>query len=150
MAKPSAQAIELERSVELAALTNDLSQFPDGLETLLGERGISLSGGQRQRTALARALLKEAPILLLDDTLSAVDTVTEHKILDHLKEQRTLRGQSAIIVTHRLSAVMEADEIIVVEEGRITDRGTHQELLSHDGLYRELFLRQQEEEETLV
>ena len=119
---------------------------------MLGERGISLSGGQRQRTALARALLKDSPILLLDDTLSAVDTVTENQILDHLKAQQRERGQSAIIVTHRLSAVLEADEIIVLENGRIADRGTHRELLNRGGLYRDLYNRQAEEEgeETLV
>ena len=152
MANSEADKSELEDSVHLAALSEDLHQFPDGLDTLLGERGISLSGGQRQRTALARALLKDSPILLLDDTLSAVDTVTENQILGHLKAQQKERGQSAIIVTHRLSAVLEADEIIVLENGRIADRGTHRELLKRGGLYRDLYNRQAEEEgeETLV
>lgn len=152
MANPSAEKGQLEEAVRLAALSEDLNQFPDGLDTMLGERGISLSGGQRQRTALARALLKDSPILLLDDTLSAVDTVTENQILDHLKAQQRERGQSAIIVTHRLSAVLEADEIIVLENGRIADRGTHRELLNRGGLYRDLYNRQAEEEgeETLV
>lgn len=142
MANPEATAEQIEEAVRLAALTEDLNQFPDGLETMLGERGISLSGGQRQRTALARALLKQAPILLLDDTLSAVDTVTESQILSHLSEEQKSRGQSAVIVTHRLSAVTQADEILVVNNGRIEDRGTHEELSSREGLYRELLSHQ--------
>lgn len=146
MAKPSAEKAELEQSVRLASLTDDLAQFPKGLDTTLGERGISLSGGQKQRTALARALLKPAPILLLDDTLSAVDTVTENKILGHLRKEQKSRGQASIIVTHRLSAVSEADEILVVENGAIVDRGTHSELASRPGLYRELLQHQSESE----
>jgi ATP-binding cassette, subfamily B, multidrug efflux pump len=144
MARPHATPAQLSEAVELASLTEDLAQFPDGLQTMLGERGISLSGGQRQRTALARALLKDAPILVLDDTLSAVDTVTEQKILRHLQTQQRDRGQSIVIVTHRLSAVTQADEILVVEQGRIADRGTHLELSSRPGLYLDLMHHQTE------
>lgn len=147
LARPEAPIKELERSVELAALTDDLSKFPQGLETELGERGVSLSGGQKQRTALARALLKGAPFLLLDDTLSAVDTVTETHILKHLKREQQERGQSAIIVSHRLSAVIHADEIVVVEKGKIVDRGSHAELSSKPGLYLDLLQHQQDEEQ---
>lgn len=147
LARPEATIAELERSVELAALTEDLSKFPRGLETELGERGVSLSGGQKQRTALARALLKRAPFLLLDDTLSAVDTVTETRILKHLKQEQKERGQSAIIVSHRLSAVIHSDEIIVVEKGKIVDRGSHAELSSRPGLYLDLLQHQHDEEQ---
>lgn len=146
MAKADATPEELAQSVELAALTSDLAAFPEGLETLLGERGISLSGGQKQRTALARALIKRAPILLLDDTLSAVDTVTEGRILEHLRSEQKRRAQSAIIVSHRLSAVSQADEILVVDKARIVDRGSHEELSSRPGLYRDLLAHQSHEE----
>ena len=146
MAKAGATAEELAQAVELAALTSDLAAFPEGLETLLGEKGISLSGGQKQRTALARALIKKAPILLLDDTLSAVDTVTEGRILEHLRSEQKRRGQSAIIVSHRLSAVSQADEILVVDKARIVDRGSHEELRSRPGLYRDLLAHQSHEE----
>lgn len=138
MAAPSASSEAMGNAVEVAALSADLREFPDGLETVLGERGISLSGGQRQRTALARALLKPAPILLLDDTLSAVDSLTESQILEHLRKRRETSHQSTIVVSHRLSTVREADEILVVVEGTIQDRGTHAQLLSRPGLYAEL------------
>lgn len=145
LARADAADSELAEVVELAALSEDLAQFPAGLETELGERGVSLSGGQKQRTALARALLKRAPILLLDDTLSAVDTVTETEIIRHLRKAQAQRNQSAVIVSHRLSAVAQADEIIVVDKGEIVDRGTHRELSSRPGLYLELLTHQKEE-----
>ncbi len=99
----------------------------------MGERGITLSGGQRQRLAIARALLTDAPVLLLDDALSAVDTGTETRILEHLRGAR--RGRSAIVVSHRLSAVADADVVIVLQRGRVTERGTHAQLLALDGWY---------------
>jgi ATP-binding cassette subfamily B protein len=138
----------LREAVEVADLSADLALFPKGLETQLGERGISLSGGQRQRAALARAWLKPAPILLLDDTLSAVDTLTEKRILAHLKEQRDKRG--VIVISHRLSAVREADEILVTRAGAIVDRGTHAELAARPGLYADLLQLQELEESELV
>lgn len=144
---PDATEKELHQAVELASLKQDIAEFPDGLKTMLGERGVSLSGGQKQRTALARALLKGAPFLLLDDTLSAVDTVTERQIIEHLRQEQQKRGQSVIIVTHRLSAVVEADEILVVDEGSIIDRGTHDELRQRPGLYRELLAHQSSDQE---
>ena len=150
MSKPQASDSELEKAVELASLSADLSEFPKSMDTMLGERGISLSGGQKQRTALARALLKSSPFLLLDDTLSAVDTVTESQILNHLRNEQGRRRQGCIIVSHRLSAVVEADEIVVVEEGAIVDRGTHQELSSRPGLYRDLLAHQSEGEVELL
>jgi ABC-type multidrug transport system fused ATPase/permease subunit len=146
MSRPEASREELEKAVDLASLSADLREFPEGMDTMLGERGISLSGGQKQRTALARALLKSAPFLVLDDTLSAVDTVTESRILRHLREEQKQRQQANIIVSHRLSAVAEADEIIVVEDGTIVDRGTHRELSERPGLYRDLLAHQTEGE----
>ena len=147
LARAEAEEADLAEVVELAALSEDLAQFPGGLETELGERGVSLSGGQKQRAALARALLKRAPFLLLDDTLSAVDTVTETKIIAQLRRAQAERGQAVIIVSHRLSAVMHADEIIVVDRGEIVDRGTHRELSSRPGLYFELLTHQKDEGE---
>lgn len=145
-ARPEASEEQLMRAIELASLSQDISEFPRGLDTILGERGISLSGGQKQRTALARALLKDAPFLLLDDTLSAVDMVTESQILSHLREERRHRRQGTIIISHRLSAVAEADEILVVDNGAIVDRGTHDELSTRSGIYRDLLEHQSESE----
>lgn len=145
LADPDARPEEIDEVVRMASLDRELEQFPSGLETLLGERGISLSGGQRQRTALARALLKKAPILLLDDTLSAVDTITESRILDHLRERRKARHQSTVIVTHRLSSVQDADEILVISHGRIVDRGTHDELSKRPGAYQDILALQRSE-----
>ena len=145
---------ELQQAVEVADLANDLALFPQGLQTELGERGISLSGGQRQRSALARAWLgvpdAARALPLLDDTLSAVDTLTEQRILHHLKVQREKHQRGVIVVTHRLSAVKEADEILVTREGAIVDRGTHAELAARPGLYRELLALQELEDTELV
>jgi ATP-binding cassette, subfamily B, multidrug efflux pump len=146
MSHPGADEHELATAVERASLTDDLAEFPDGLDTLLGERGISLSGGQRQRTALARAFLKPAPFMLLDDTLSAVDTVTESRILSHLRTRQERHTHGVVIVSHRLSAVAKADEILVVDEGTIVDRGTHESLSSREGIYRDLLAHQSEGE----
>lgn len=141
---------ELQEAVEVADLATDLTLFPKGLETELGERGISLSGGQRQRAALARAWLKPSPFLLLDDTLSAVDTLTEQRILHHLREQRERHQRGVIVVSHRLSAVKEADEILVIRDGAIADRGTHTQLAARPGLYADLLRLQELEESDLV
>ncbi len=144
----SASDDELWQAVTVADLAADLKQFPQGMETELGERGISLSGGQRQRAALARAWLKPSPFLLLDDTLSAVDTLTEQRILQHLKAQREQHRRGVIVVSHRLSAVKDADEILVTRDGAVIDRGTHGELLSREGLYADLWKLQESEEKT--
>ncbi|HEU0205062.1 MAG TPA: ABC transporter transmembrane domain-containing protein [Burkholderiaceae bacterium] len=128
LARPDASRTEIEHAVKLAALHEDVLRFPSGYDTLVGERGVTLSGGQRQRVAIARALLADAPLLLLDDALSAVDTQTETRILQHLRRAR--RGRTAVIVSHRLSAVADADLIIVLRAGRIIERGTHAELLA--------------------
>jgi ATP-binding cassette subfamily B multidrug efflux pump len=135
----------LERVSEVAQLTEALPALPEGYETLLGERGINLSGGQKQRTAIARALAQDPPLFVLDDALSAVDTNTEARILAGLRD--ALAGRTSIIVSHRLVAVRDADMILVLDGGRIVERGTHSELLAAGGRYWELLRRQQMEEE---
>jgi ATP-binding cassette subfamily B multidrug efflux pump len=136
----------VRRAAEWAAVADDIAGFPRGYGTMVGERGITLSGGQKQRVTLARALLLEdAPILILDDALSSVDTQTEKAILESLEERR--RGRTCIIVAHRLSTVQDADLILVVDGGRIVERGDHRSLLRAGGLYAELFQRQQLSEE---
>jgi ATP-binding cassette subfamily B protein/ATP-binding cassette subfamily C protein/ATP-binding cassette subfamily B multidrug efflux pump len=133
LAKPDATRGEIEHAAQLAALHDDILRFPRGYDTLVGERGVTLSGGQRQRVAIARALLTDTPLLVLDDALSAVDTGTETRILAHLRGARTER--TAIIVSHRLSAVADADQIVVIRDGRVTERGTHDELVAAGGWY---------------
>jgi ATP-binding cassette, subfamily B, multidrug efflux pump len=140
-----ASADEVEESAALAGLSSDVSSFPQGLGTLIGERGITLSGGQKQRTAIARALIRDPAILILDDALSAVDTSTEEQILRALRGIR--KGRTALIVSHRVSSVKDADNIIVIDDGRIVERGTHDALLAHDGYYANLYRRQTLEEE---
>ncbi|MBT9491808.1 MAG: ATP-binding cassette domain-containing protein [Paucibacter sp.] len=134
LAKPNACAAEIEAAARMAAVHDDITRLPNGYATEIGERGVTLSGGQRQRVAMARALLSDAPLLLLDDALSAVDTGTETQILEHLRELRLARpDRSSLIVSHRLSAVMDADHIAVLQQGRITEQGSHAELLAIEG-----------------
>jgi ATP-binding cassette, subfamily B, multidrug efflux pump len=140
-----ATADEVSESARMAGLTGDVASFPQGLETLIGERGITLSGGQKQRTAIARALVRDPAILVLDDSLSAVDTSTEEQILRALREIR--KGRTALIVSHRVSSVKDADTIIVIDDGRIVERGTHDALLARHGYYANLYRRQTLEEE---
>jgi len=133
LARADATREEIVEAARLADLDGDVRRFADGYDTRVGERGVTLSGGQRQRVAIARALLSNAQLLLLDDALSAVDTGTEGRILSHLREARA--GRTAIIVSHRLSAVADADEIVVLKAGAIVERGTHAELLAQDAWY---------------
>jgi len=133
LAKPDATRAEIQHACELASIHDDIARMPQGYDTPVGEKGISLSGGQRQRVAIARALLTDAPLLLLDDALSAVDTQTETDILHHLRSARA--GRTALIVSHRLSAVMDADHIVVLKNGRIAEQGDHASLLALDGWY---------------
>ena len=136
LARPGASRAEVEHAAHMAAIHDDILRFPDGYDTHVGERGITLSGGQRQRVAIARALLADSTLLLLDDALSAVDTGTETRILDHLAELRSARPErSVIIASHRLSAVVGADLIIVLRDGRILETGSHDTLIDADGWY---------------
>ena len=143
--RDSASDEEIENAVRLARLDRDLDNFPQGLDTIVGERGITLSGGQKQRATLARALLLKSPFVILDDCFSSVDAQTEDEILKGLRF--ILKEKTCVIISHRISAVKEADEILVLEEGKIIERGNHQELLLKGGFYAELFRQQQLAEE---
>ncbi|UVI28521.1 ABC transporter ATP-binding protein [Paenibacillus spongiae] len=133
---------KVERAAKQAQIYGSIVSFPEKFETKLGERGITLSGGQRQRTSLARGLIKNAPILILDDSVSAVDAVTETSIIETIRKER--RGKTTLLIAHRISALKHADEIIVLDEGRIVQRGTHGELLAVPGIYRTLHSIQEE------
>lgn len=140
-AKLEATQEEVEAAAKLADIHEDILGFSKGYETMVGERGVSLSGGQKQRLSIARALLVQPELLILDDALSAVDAKTEEEILHHLKQVRA--NKSTIIAAHRLSSVMHAKEIIVLEKGKIIERGTHQDLLAKNGWYAKMFAKQQ-------
>jgi ATP-binding cassette subfamily B multidrug efflux pump len=133
LARPDATRAQVEEAARLAAVHDDITRLPQGYDTPVGERGITLSGGQRQRVAIARALLADAPLLLLDDALSAVDTETESRILAHLRSARV--GRTVVIVSHRLSAVADADHIVVLHGGQVTEQGTHAELVAREDWY---------------
>ena len=141
----SADKEQIHEATEAANIAADIEGFPEGYETMVGERGITLSGGQKQRTAIARALIRNPRILILDDALSSVDTHTEDKILNHLRE--VMRGRTTIFISHRVSTVRNADRIAVLHNGRIVESGTHDELLALNGYYSDLYNKQLLEEE---
>jgi ATP-binding cassette subfamily B protein len=141
----SATEEEVQRAIELAGLSSDIASFPAGLDTMVGERGITLSGGQKQRTAIARAILRNPRILILDDALSSVDTMTEERILNGLAS--VMHGRTTILISHRVSTVRGADRIFVIEEGRVAEEGSHSELVQRGGFYADLYQKQLLEEE---
>ncbi|WP_020428103.1 ATP-binding cassette domain-containing protein, partial [Paenibacillus riograndensis] len=134
---------EVREAARLSMIADSIGGLPEGYDTILGERGVNLSGGQKQRLAIARALIRDPAILILDDALSAVDAVTEGLILERLRQTR--QGKTNILISHRVSAVMEADEIIVLDKGMIVERGTHAQLLKEGGLYYDIYTEQHED-----
>jgi ATP-binding cassette subfamily B protein len=136
---------DVRRVAAAASIAADIESFPDGYNTLVGERGLTLSGGQKQRTAIARALIRNPRILVLDDALASVDTQTEDRILNHLRD--LMQGRTTIFISHRVSTVRNADRIAVLRDGQIVEYGTHDELIARNGYYTELHERQLLEEE---
>ncbi|MBP1157583.1 MULTISPECIES: ABC transporter transmembrane domain-containing protein [unclassified Paenibacillus] len=147
LGRPEASPEDIHRAIKLASFTQDVEQLPKGLQTIVGENGVMLSGGQKQRVSIARALLGDPEILILDDSLSAVDARTESAILQAIRTER--EGKTTLIATHRLSAVMHADRIIVLEDGHITEEGSHEHLMRQGGWYKNQYERQQLEAKLL-
>jgi ATP-binding cassette subfamily B multidrug efflux pump len=135
----------IARAAELAGLGPDVDTFPSGYQTMIGERGLTLSGGQKQRVAIARAILRDPRILVLDDALSSVDTLTEERILEGLAS--VMRGRTTILISHRVSTVRNASRIFVLEHGEIVEQGSHAELIANGGYYADLYQKQLLEEE---
>ena len=138
---------KVEKAAKDADLIRNINSFPDKYETMIGERGITLSGGQKQRISIARAIIKEPKILILDDCLSAVDTNTENIILENLK--RIMEDRTTIVISHRISSVKLAKKILVIEEGKIIEKGSHKELIKMKGHYYKLYIKQVKEEKML-
>lgn len=135
----------IHQAAKAAVIHDNIIEFPDGYETIVGERGVTLSGGQKQRSSIARAIMKDAPILILDDSLSAVDTDTEEKILSNLYENR--KGKTTIIIAHRISTIQKADAILVLEDGQVIEYGNHKELIEINGRYKAMYDKQQLEKQ---
>ncbi len=136
---------DIARAADLAGLAPDIAAFPDGYDTIIGERGITLSGGQKQRVAIARAILRDPKILILDDALASVDTMTEERILQGLAD--VMQGRTTILISHRVSTVQHASRIFVIEHGEVAEQGTHAELIQNGGYYADLYQKQLLEEE---
>lgn len=135
--RPDATEAEIRRAAAIACVDEAITEFPDGYDTVVGERGVTLSGGQKQRVAIARMLLQNAPIMIFDDSLSAVDAETDTKIRNALREN--LGDATVILISHRVTTLMQADQILVLEDGRVSDLGTHAELIARPGIYREIY-----------
>ena len=136
-ARPGADRAELRRAAEIACVDEAISSFPEGYDTLVGERGVTLSGGQKQRVAIARMLLQQAPIMIFDDSLSAVDAETDARIRAAL--QTRLGRATVILISHRIGTLMQADQILVLENGRVSQKGTHAQLIAQPGIYQEIY-----------
>ena len=128
---------EIREAARIACIDDAIMSFPDGYETLVGERGVTLSGGQRQRVAIARMLLQKAPVMVFDDSLSAVDAETDYRIRRALKTR--MKDTTVILISHRINTLMGASQILVLNQGRIAETGTHQELLEKNGIYRKIY-----------
>ncbi len=139
---------EIQKAAKLSDVHDNITDFSEEYETVIGERGVTLSGGQRQRLSIARALIKEPSILILDDSVSAVDTKTEETILDNLNKVR--KGKTTLIIAHRISTIKDADKIIIVDEGKVIDVGTHNQLLKRCSFYLDMVERQKLEDEVEV
>jgi ATP-binding cassette subfamily B protein len=148
LGRPDATNEDILQAAEAAHIRREFEEFPLQFETMVGERGVTLSGGQKQRTSIARALIRQPRILILDDALASVDTYTEEQILEQLR--RAMKGRTTIFISHRISTVRNADQIAVLIAGRIVERGTHEELLEKGGYYTDLFQKQLLEEELQV
>lgn len=145
LGKPQASEEEILKAAEMAHIRKEFEEFPNKFQTMVGERGVTLSGGQKQRTSIARALVRQPKILILDDALASVDTYTEELILSQLKE--AMRGRTTILISHRISTARHADQIVVLVDGRIVEKGNHEDLLEQAGYYADLFQKQLLEEE---
>jgi ATP-binding cassette subfamily B multidrug efflux pump len=141
----SATDDEIHNAADVASIAAEIDEFPAKFNTMVGERGITLSGGQKQRAAIARAVIRDPKILILDDSLSSVDTGTEERILRRL--DAILRQRTTVLISHRVSTVQHADQIVVLRDGQIVERGNHSELLAHGGYYSDLYQKQLLEEE---
>jgi len=137
IAKPDAPMDEIKEAASIARVDESIEEFSKGYDTIVGERGVTLSGGQKQRVAIARMLLQNTPIMVFDDSLSAVDADTDAKIRSSLKKRK---GSSTIVlISHRITTLMECDTILVLDKGEVSDIGTHEELISRDGIYKDIF-----------